>query len=493
MTEKKKMSNRTDHILVKKCSAAWLLAFGLAWCLPAVRTQAAQTEAADNIITQEYDSGLVLGTKITPQDDGSWLVTLEAYLKSINEANNAALDTEAVQAAAAGSRLSAQAQLREVIAGDFRLKDPDDIRTYTSRCCWASDGSAVWEEPVPEKMNIHAFSYRSFQGKTDRAQQDYVKISGFDFENRAVSRQPQPGTTGDCGSKLIVKFSIVQDRTFGGRMPASVGGVSGIYVSDGAEEPAGIFPVPLVDVPIRYSVSASDRYLYTNDLASLAETLSFAAGCIPDGENNMYVNIHYEIYETEEAAGGAFAEAGAGNGIEGSSFDSGAGGFAMGTLDIPAGKKAGMCDWVWNGTGQTSAGGRFRVRCVVTPSVPGSGDCLLLEDEVNIHLLPATFSLNPDEAQRQLQKTLMEARSRQSMTPVAAAPGTLADTAPSFEEQEEKVQNVAGITDHSPEERVLPQTGDDQSIIPWILIAAAAVALTGPVLSGCVLAANESK
>ena len=470
----------SNYHKVKRTGTTLLFVLGAALCLPAVSAHAAAADAADNIITQEYNSGLVLGTKIMPQEDGSWMVTLEAYLKNTGEETGQPYAEAVVLPVAGELILTAQAQLRDVITSDFRLKDPDDIRTYTARCTGVSDGMPVWAEPVPEAMSIEAFSYRLMQGNMDHTQQDYVKVSGFDYTGRAVSVQPHPGTEQDYGGKLIVEFSVVRGRTIGGRVPVNIGGVSGLYVSDGAEEPAGIFPVPMADVPIRYTIPASDRFLYTEDTASLSEVVSFAENSLPDGSSNKYVNIHYELSEAPAAAK-----------IPETSFETGGstGALTVGTLDIPAGTDAAMCDWVWNGTGQISEGGKYYIRCVITPSVPGSGDCLLLEEEVRIHLLPATFSLNPDEAQRQLQQSMMEAR---AANPAGTA-GSPADRNPVFRESGEE---SAGSTDESAgvlQERVLPKTGDDRSMIPWILIAAAALLLAVPVLNGCVLEENGSK
>ena len=222
------------------------------------------------------------------------------------------------------------------------------VRTYTADAHPEADGS---------------FSFgprREITGLNICRESNLVEVFGYDYGENAVTRVPHAGTEADYGRKLIIEFEIRPRPSFGANAVNTNEASSGLY--NGSEEMC-CYPMPHTDIPIDYEIVARDQTIYVpekTDFQGLVETeptggpedmltgLIFDKDHVPNGRNNAFVSIHYEM--TDPA------------------------GEVVGVMDIPAGTaytydtntQIGNLTWQWKE--KEPASGTYRISAAVTPA-----------------------------------------------------------------------------------------------------------------------------
>ncbi len=210
-----------------------------------------------------------------------------------------------VQSGGTTSTLDATGEIRDAIADSFQLATGDaaDVSVYTcdylGRAGNDSAGARLWGAPVP---------YTSGACTVD-AEGQTVLFSGFDFSAQYVADVVDGASgaiTGHRGQKLVITVRIVAGDTFGGNSIPTNESSSGVYLSGDttALEP---FPVPTVDLPIAYEADANDRSLYLGDTVDAGTLFQYQ---LPDGSNNVAVNITYALFAGDTAVASLTVAAG---------------------------------------------------------------------------------------------------------------------------------------------------------------------------------------
>lgn len=196
-----------------------------------------------------------------------------------------------------GIELGVNTELKDFITDTFIASgNQGNIKAYTYECIGKNENDEpIWSEQPTEitaSLNITLYG-------------NEVTVKGFDYKENAV-------LMGDVvsGKKLVVTIDIQRNKTtYGGNNIATNTIESGIYDEEGNIVDA--FPVPTVNVPLLYGIKAKDKSIYitgntnTNDLASVVGTDSDDYGTevevagLPDGVNNRYVNMVYNIKDSK--------------------------------------------------------------------------------------------------------------------------------------------------------------------------------------------------
>ncbi len=114
-----------------------------------------------------------------------------------------------------GIGLDANAEIRDFITAPFALTDKTSIQAFTVDRIKSGDEFS-WDSPVSVDVTI-------------KADAQYVRVTGFDYEKNYVSTEPHEGTDDDYGKKLIIRFTIDPKRSFGGNQIPTNEETSGIY------------------------------------------------------------------------------------------------------------------------------------------------------------------------------------------------------------------------------------------------------------------------
>lgn len=150
----------------------------------------------------------------------------------------------------------------------------------------------------------------------------YVTVKGYDYEENAISdynknlavgdTETYPSKSGDYGYKLVVQFTIYSNRVFGGNgIETNDSTISGFYPSTpsddapvttpwksstyntGKTDYIVLYPIPVVDLNIDYSVVSDNVVIYAPQTAKLQNLVT-------DANNNIFVVD--SSYETIKAA-----------------------------------------------------------------------------------------------------------------------------------------------------------------------------------------------
>lgn len=142
-----------------------------------------------------------------------------------------------------------------------------------------------------------------------------VKVSGFNFAYHCVTTESKVLGGADFGRKLVVYIPIVEDEnadTFGGYLPTNSG--AAIYQDAQATTPTETAPSAKSDVTLKYSLADAEYWKHIETATSAdfeynAGTLNplldkmVLTDNIPDGENNLGVNMEYKLIDTNLTAG----------------------------------------------------------------------------------------------------------------------------------------------------------------------------------------------
>ena len=299
--------------------------------------------SSNNLHAQDMDTPNALDSSDSGSTTGN---TRETYYYTASSASELALTFRemAAQIGTADRSLGTEAEARDYIRNPFRRENSEEIKVYTSD--YLGDGS--WGERCDVTDQVHI-----------TADEASVKVSGFDYASHYVSDGDQPK-----GKKLIISFTIRPQAIFGGNNLPTNSNTSGIYANAETENSEVLYPVPFADLKLRYRIGMQDQRIYVPDTARLEDLVNLPEGWGPDGENNAYVQIRYEL---KEAASGT----------------------VVGTRDVAAGERLEETTWTWrteSGNGGTDKCGEYILTCRMEPIEDGHYEALSLEDAGNVHV-----------------------------------------------------------------------------------------------------------
>lgn len=254
--------------------------------------------------------------------------------------------------------LDSTTEIKDIIAPTFTVpENTQAINLYTE----AYTGSAFSGNRVPAGDDV-----------TASIENDTISVNGFDFNANFVSDTEKPNN-GGYGKKLIIEFTVATKEGFiGGNGVPTNGDTSGVYLADGAE--VELFKVPTVDVPINYTFDSQDQSIYLGNKASLEDL--YVEKITPDGKNNAYVNIVYELRDTKNN-----------NAL-------------LATMTIEAGETTGT--WVWEkGADENPAlteDNKYAISCTVTPTMEGTVQASTLSNQApEVYVFKPEVTFNDSE------------------------------------------------------------------------------------------------
>lgn len=176
--------------------------------------------------------------------------------------------------------LDESAELRDVIADDFRIADASLVTAWTESYQGGDlDEESSWGK---DEGSVSDISGGSLEVKVDG---DAVVVTGFDYSEHFVHMEDDEPK----GKKLVVEIMIEpSDTTLGGlKLPTNDPG-AGVYENDGAETPVEEFPLPHVDLPTSITVKKVVKGIDSGD-----ETFTFSASGTGAAQNggDDYVNV----------------------------------------------------------------------------------------------------------------------------------------------------------------------------------------------------------
>ena len=231
--------------------------------------------------------------------------TASSYYLTADNANalNGIFQTISANIQTPSVTLGSEAVLKDIVSPSFTIPENATVTVQT-----ADKTANGWRDPEPSNLTAER------DGKT-------VSVSGFDYSANFVSETQK--SDGTFGKKLIVSFTVVPEKGFlGGNSVPTNAAESGIYNKDG--NVVENFPLPTVDVPIKYTFESQDQSIYLGSTADLEKL--YVQDTTLDGENNAYVDITYYLYDTTNR-------------------DSEGNETLLATMTIKAGQKTGT--WVW--------------------------------------------------------------------------------------------------------------------------------------------------
>lgn len=203
---------------------------------------------------------------------------------------------------ATNESLTAQSKLRDRLTEQFEFSSgfnasSVDIKVYNYTGNGTDyESSAPWSLASPQPGGITAVVDKP-NGKLD--------ITGFDYSANYVAYSE---STGPRGKKIVVKFVVdVKDDFIGGNQVVTNKPDSGIYTPE--ETFVEAFPVPDVDVPLRYLAQPEDKGIYISQSIPANELMAGSGLSYKtspggplytvDGINNAYADLEYILYDTD--------------------------------------------------------------------------------------------------------------------------------------------------------------------------------------------------
>ncbi|MGI6161620.1 MAG: vWA domain-containing protein [Christensenellales bacterium] len=267
-----------------------------------------------NYVSSNYPNAQSMsspGTPIQPASARKYYLTAAS-----SDALNDAFDDISQNVSSSGTTLE-KATVKDVIAPSFQLAGNSGVSVYTAAFNGYTDSSDSEENWAPRTAYTGAVSIAG----------DTIQINDYTFDYIA-GYVGETGDLGPRGAKLILEFYVEPNPDFigGNGVPTNTEG-SGIYTGPNAsDDVVEAFPVPIVNVPLRFDYGVQDKHLYIGDALNIADHLfpnanSYAINTNAydiDGINNGYVDIVYTVMD---------------------------GAATVGTYTIPAGDSSG--EWAW--------------------------------------------------------------------------------------------------------------------------------------------------
>lgn len=268
--------------------------------------------------------------------------------------------------------LGSEAELKDIVSPSFTIPENATVTVQTANK--TADG---WSNPQPSEL------IAAVDGKN-------VSVTGFDYSANFVSETQK--SDGTYGKKLIVSFTVVPEEGFlGGNSVPTNAAESGIYNGDG--NVVENFPVPTVDVPIKYTFDSQNQSIYLGNTADLEKL--YVQDTKLDGKNNAYVDITYYLYDT-------------------SNRDSEGNQTLLATMTIKAGQTTGT--WVWeDGADKTpalTADNKYAISCTVTPTMEGTVPASTLSNQA-----PEVYVFKPEVTFKDSEIFLGETANYKDNTP----------------------------------------------------------------------------
>ncbi|HJD22689.1 MAG TPA: VWA domain-containing protein [Firmicutes bacterium] len=248
--------------------------------------------------------------------------------------------------------LGADTVIRDIVSPYFT--PPADKASITVGTA-AYNGDGTFADPVP-------LADPQVELKSDGA----MEVKGFDFDQNFVTDTAK--ADGTYGSKLVITFTVrPKGGFFGGNSVPTNGEASGVYRGSG--ELVELFPQPEVNVPLDYDYATSDQTIYLGETADLAGRLGHAQGYVPDGVNNAFVNIAYQVKDPA--------------------------GTVVGAYTIPAGQTSGFWAWAGSASPALTQDTRYTVECTVTPteSPEGGQEALSVPGDFTVYVRSGSLTI----------------------------------------------------------------------------------------------------
>lgn len=254
--------------------------------------------------------------------------------------------------------LGSEAVIKDIIAPSFTLPEgttADKITLETYKCTGKDDNGYTWEN------NNDSMSATATVNGSD------VNVTGFDFAGNYVGTVTENGKETYRGNKLVISFKVETIDGFLGGNQVPTNTSAGVYEDAEAENPMFTFPVPTVDVPIKYTFESQNQSIYLGNTADLEKL--YVQDTKLDGENNAYVNIVYELRDTTND-----------NAL-------------LATMTIEAGQTTGT--WVWEEGADKNpaltADNKYAISCTVTPTMDGTFESSTLSNQA-----PEVYVFKPE-------------------------------------------------------------------------------------------------
>ena len=251
-----------------------------------------------NFVSSNYKNAASMSTNVNTRTDTGYFLSAsnaseldEIFTEISNQIENPG-----------NTSLTGASVLKDILTPQFHFSDvfnaatDVDIKVYN----YTGNGTdylspAPWSEVNPRPGGITATV-----NKTTKE----LQITGFDYTANFVAT----GANGPRGKKIVVKFTVdVNDDFIGGNQVITNENSSGIYTPNSTFAEA--FPVPDVDVPLRYLAQPEDKGVYisqsipANELIAGSglsyKTSSGGPLYTVDGYNNAYADLEYILYDTD--------------------------------------------------------------------------------------------------------------------------------------------------------------------------------------------------
>lgn len=251
-----------------------------------------------NYVSSNYENA----QSMTNPGSGSY--TKNYYLTANNQdALNSIFQSISSQiGGATNESLTAQSKLRDRLTEQFEFSSgfnasSVDIKVYNYTGNGTDfESAAPWSLASPQPGGITAL--------VDKPNKK-LDITGFDYSANYVAYTQ---STGSRGKKIVVKFIVdVKDDFIGGNQVVTNKPDSGIYTPE--ETFVEAFPVPDVDVPLRYLAQPEHKGIYISQSIPANELiagngLSYKTSpggplYTVDGYNNAYADLEYILYDTD--------------------------------------------------------------------------------------------------------------------------------------------------------------------------------------------------
>lgn len=269
-----------------------------------------------------------------------------------------------IQTGGASMTLGTETEVRDIVSPYFTMpENAESVSVYTAEYTGRdADGNRTFAKKVEFSDANVAIDQET----------KAVSVTNFDFSSDAncVTDTNTNSVVSYSGRKLIIEFTVKPvDGFLGGNSVPTNGEASGVYKDGNVVEN---FPVPTVDIPIKYEIGSQNQSIYLGNTADLEKL--YVQDTKLDGKNNAYVDITYHLYDTSHT-------------------DSEGNQTLLATMTIKAGQTTGT--WVWEeGADMTpalTADNKYAISCTVKPIYDGT-----YEEKETDNQAPEVYVFKPE-------------------------------------------------------------------------------------------------
>ena len=254
--------------------------------------------------------------------------------------------SDEIQGGGSSFKLDDKAVIKDVMSDYFQLPvgtNKDDVTVEYYKADYSGD-NLQWTKDTDYKPEIT---------KTVDQATGSVSVTGFDFDQNFVTDKGRVegnvGMSGDFyGRKIKISFPVEVKPEFlgGNNVLTNSETESGIYQTESAENPVGVFTSPNLNVPVKADVQEVDRTIHLT--TSITADQLFEPTITPNGTNNAYVTITYTVKDSQ--------------------------GDVLGTYTINSSETSGS----WNGAAPSISPdecSNYTITCTVTPNEGKMDSC----------------------------------------------------------------------------------------------------------------------